>query len=308
MDGAMEASYKYVIYFERPDFDEWKKTIEYHFKIKRKSGGGECGPVDVFQGNVYRIAFKDRKDQLSVLKKRVHSIERENKIVARFIVHETPESLLPEPSTLTTTAPEADNPKVGCETEYHVAASPLPPVVQNQQEHLESSTPQNPQKEPSKAGQHPEDELLPSGGHAQLQLVSGTGKIQPDVEENGPLRDREAQWVDKVKETSRPSQADKVDIVDYMQGNPAEAESPSIRVQPNPSGSHKASSLSWEEPQRRPLSDQHGPRDYMGSAAREVQEGKGGQRYDLPGGGNVLVCRGDITKVKADALVNAANG
>jgi hypothetical protein len=56
--------------------------------------------------------------QLSVLEKRVHSIERKNKIVARFIVHETPESLLPEPSTLTTTAPEADNPKVGFEVSY----------------------------------------------------------------------------------------------------------------------------------------------------------------------------------------------
>jgi hypothetical protein len=56
--------------------------------------------------------------QLSVLKKRVHSIERENKIVARFIVHETPESLLPDPSTLTTTAPEAENPKMGCEVSY----------------------------------------------------------------------------------------------------------------------------------------------------------------------------------------------
>ena len=58
-------------------------------------------------------------DQLRVLKKRDHSIEgKNNKLVARFIVHEIPESLLPEPSTLTTTAPEADNPKVGFEVSY----------------------------------------------------------------------------------------------------------------------------------------------------------------------------------------------
>ena len=56
--------------------------------------------------------------QLSVLEKRDHSVEKENKIVASFIVHQTPESLLPDPSTLTTTTPEADNPKVGCEVSY----------------------------------------------------------------------------------------------------------------------------------------------------------------------------------------------
>ncbi|CAL8384840.1 unnamed protein product [Arctogadus glacialis] len=313
MDGAMEASYKYDVYFECPDVDnERKKKIGLYFKNKRKSCGGDCGPVDVFKGNVYRIAFKDQEVQLSVLKKRDHSIEKEDKIVASFIVHATPESLLPDPSTLTTTTPEADNPKVGCETKFPVAASPSQPMVQNHQLHFESSPLQNPLKEPPMAGQHPEDEPSSSGIHAQLDLdknrviVSGAGKIQP--EEFKPLEDREEQGDDKVKETFKHSQADKVDFVDDMQGNPAEAESPSIRVQPHPSGFHKAGSLSWEEPQRRPLSDQPGSRDYMGSAAREVQEEKGSQRYDLPGGVNVLVCRGDITKVNADALVNAANG
>ncbi|XP_030193888.1 uncharacterized protein LOC115529368 isoform X2 [Gadus morhua] len=313
MDGAMEASYKYDVYFECPDVDnEKKKKIGLYFKNKRKSSGGDCGPVDLVKGNVYRIAFKDQEVQLSVLEKRDHSVKRDNKIVASFIVHETPESLLPDPSTVTTTTPEADNPKGGCETKFPVAASPSQPMVQNHQLHFESSPLQNPLKEPSMAGQNPEDVLSSSAGHAQLNLdkkrviVSGAGKIQP--EEFKPLKDREEQGDDKVKETFKQSQADKVDIVDVMQGNPAEAESPSIRVQPRPSGFHKAGSLWWEEPQRRPLSDQHGPRDYMGSAAREVQEGKGSQRYDLPGGVNVLVCRGDITKVNADALVNAANG
>ncbi|XP_059932687.1 uncharacterized protein LOC132475533 isoform X2 [Gadus macrocephalus] len=316
MDDAMEGSYKYYVYFECPDVDDKrKKNIEFYFKNKRKSCGGECGRVDVFKGNVYRIAFEDKEVQHSVLEKRDHSVERENKIVASFTVHETPESLLPDPSTVTTT-PEADNPKVGLssppETKFPVAASPSQPMVQNLQSHFESSPLQNPLKEPSMAGQNPEDELSSSAGHAQLDLdknrviVSGAGKIQP--EEFKPLKDREEQGDDKVKETFKHSQADKVDIVYVIQGNPAEAESPSIRVQPHPSGFHKAGSLSWEEPQRRPLSDQHGPRDHMGSAAREVQEGKGSQRYDLPGGVTVLVCRGDITKVKADALVNAANG
>jgi hypothetical protein len=64
MDGAMKASYKYEVYFECPDFDdERKKIIEFYFNNKRKSCGGECGPVVVFKGNVYRIAFKDRKGE-----------------------------------------------------------------------------------------------------------------------------------------------------------------------------------------------------------------------------------------------------
>ena len=201
------------------------------------------------------------------------------------------------------------------QTEYPIAASPSPPTVQNHQVHqYTSSILQNPLEGPPMAGQHLEVELLSSGSHAQLDLdkdrviVRGTGKIQRDGDKLKPLEDTEEQGDDKVKETSSANQSDKVDIVDQMQGKPAEAESPSITVQPHQSGSHKASSLWYEEPQRRPLSDQPGPRDYMGSAAREVQEGKRSQLYDLPGGVTVLVCRGDITKVNADALVNSANG
>jgi hypothetical protein len=64
MDGAMEASYKYDVYFECPDVDnEKKKKIGLYFKNKRKSSGGDCGPVDLVKGNVYRIAFKDQEGE-----------------------------------------------------------------------------------------------------------------------------------------------------------------------------------------------------------------------------------------------------
>ena len=62
LDGAM--SFKYEVYFEYPDMnDKIKKKIKRFFEISRRSGGGDCGPLEVFEGNVYRIAFGDRKGE-----------------------------------------------------------------------------------------------------------------------------------------------------------------------------------------------------------------------------------------------------
>ncbi|CAL8327056.1 unnamed protein product [Lota lota] len=278
----MEASYKYEVYFECPNMDSERiRKLEKYFQITRKSGGGECGRLEVFKGNVYKIAFKDQNVQQRVLEKRDHVSSQ----FPSIIVHGTPQFVLHDLSTVKTTTPKADDLKAGLSsppaTEFPVAASPSPPIVQNQEVHLESL------KEASVARQHLEEELLSIGSPNQLQLdkdrviVSGTGQVQPDGDGFKHWEYRKEQGVDKVKE--RPSQADMVDIVSHMQGQPAEI-------------------------QRASLSDQPAPRYYTGPAAREAQGAKGSHSYVLPRGVRVLVCHGDITKETADALVNAANG
>ena len=58
----MDVPFKYEVYFVFPDMDNQRKTrILNYFRNKRKSGGGECGPMEAFKGNVYRIAFQDKK-------------------------------------------------------------------------------------------------------------------------------------------------------------------------------------------------------------------------------------------------------
>ncbi|KAJ3585297.1 hypothetical protein NHX12_014018 [Muraenolepis orangiensis] len=57
------SSYGHQVYLECVglDTEEMKKKVEMYFKVRRKSGGGECGPVEAVEGNVYRIAFKLRE-------------------------------------------------------------------------------------------------------------------------------------------------------------------------------------------------------------------------------------------------------
>ncbi|XP_048826813.1 protein mono-ADP-ribosyltransferase PARP14-like isoform X3 [Brienomyrus brachyistius] len=68
--------YKYPLFFEVSNLDEkLRKNIETYFQIRRKSGGGECGSVELTAGGTCKIAFKYEEDQQRVLQKGTHTLE-----------------------------------------------------------------------------------------------------------------------------------------------------------------------------------------------------------------------------------------
>ncbi|XP_076018634.1 uncharacterized protein LOC143010270 isoform X2 [Genypterus blacodes] len=72
----MDELYQYPVYFECPGLNEEKKNkIEMYFSIRRKSGGGQCGPLKKADDQVYNIAFKDKTAQQSVLQRSVHVLD-----------------------------------------------------------------------------------------------------------------------------------------------------------------------------------------------------------------------------------------
>uniref|UniRef100_W5LY42 Poly [ADP-ribose] polymerase n=1 Tax=Lepisosteus oculatus TaxID=7918 RepID=W5LY42_LEPOC len=67
---------QFPVFFEVSHLDEkTKEKLENYFKIRRKSGGGECGKIDHTGGNVYKICFQKREDQERVLQKKDHVVE-----------------------------------------------------------------------------------------------------------------------------------------------------------------------------------------------------------------------------------------
>ncbi|MBN3315729.1 PAR14 polymerase, partial [Atractosteus spatula] len=67
---------QFPVFFEVSHLDEkTKEKLENYFKIRRKSGGGECGKIDHISGNVYKICFQKREDQERVLQKKDHVVE-----------------------------------------------------------------------------------------------------------------------------------------------------------------------------------------------------------------------------------------
>ncbi|CDQ77734.1 unnamed protein product [Oncorhynchus mykiss] len=68
--------FKYPVFFECQTLDPPQKNmIKRYFGIKRKSGGGDCGPVESVGDKVYKIAFIDQTVQERVLQKPNHVLE-----------------------------------------------------------------------------------------------------------------------------------------------------------------------------------------------------------------------------------------
>ena len=51
------------VFFECPSLltEQKKKKIEKYFRVQRRSGGGDCGPLRSVKDQVYSIAFKCKK-------------------------------------------------------------------------------------------------------------------------------------------------------------------------------------------------------------------------------------------------------
>uniref|UniRef100_A0A4W5RT50 Macro domain-containing protein n=1 Tax=Hucho hucho TaxID=62062 RepID=A0A4W5RT50_9TELE len=65
--------FKYPVFFECQTLDPSQKNkIKRYFGIQRKSGGGDCGPVESVGDKVYKIAFIDQTVQERVLQKPNH--------------------------------------------------------------------------------------------------------------------------------------------------------------------------------------------------------------------------------------------
>ncbi|XP_017296327.1 protein mono-ADP-ribosyltransferase PARP14 [Kryptolebias marmoratus] len=68
----------FPVFFECPSLnEEQKKRVENYFRIKRKSGGGECSSVTEVEEKVYSVVFKERDAQQRVLQKPKHELEVE---------------------------------------------------------------------------------------------------------------------------------------------------------------------------------------------------------------------------------------
>ncbi|KAF3837258.1 hypothetical protein F7725_004722 [Dissostichus mawsoni] len=78
----MDDFHQYPVFFECPSLSDQVKKIENYFRVRRRSGGGDCGSLRKVSGSlrkvtdqIYSISFKNQKDQQAVLKKSVHDVE-----------------------------------------------------------------------------------------------------------------------------------------------------------------------------------------------------------------------------------------
>ncbi|XP_039678553.1 protein mono-ADP-ribosyltransferase PARP14-like [Perca fluviatilis] len=91
----MDGVYQYSVFFEWHSslLGEQAKRIETYFRVRRRSGGGDCGPVSRVKDDVYSVAFKYQKDQLAVLQKSEHVVDG-----VVFAVRGTMEHIISSPS------------------------------------------------------------------------------------------------------------------------------------------------------------------------------------------------------------------
>ncbi|XP_041841549.1 uncharacterized protein LOC121639989 isoform X3 [Melanotaenia boesemani] len=114
----MDGFYQYPVFFGcQKDLREQTKKVEKHFRVRRRSGGGDCGPLTTVAENVYSITFRNQEDQQEVLRRTEHVLE----LTDGPLVVTVRDSLEPPTSTHTTNStPAAENPQ-------STPASPAPP-------------------------------------------------------------------------------------------------------------------------------------------------------------------------------------
>lgn len=60
--GMMADQTQHPVFFECESIKEEHLTrVQKYFGIRRKSGGGECGPVTTVDENLYSVAFRNKK-------------------------------------------------------------------------------------------------------------------------------------------------------------------------------------------------------------------------------------------------------
>ena len=59
----MEDEHQYPVFFECHSplvRGPRRRAIEQHFSLRRRSGGGDCGPLTTVRDDVFRVAFRSR--------------------------------------------------------------------------------------------------------------------------------------------------------------------------------------------------------------------------------------------------------
>ncbi|XP_059211325.1 protein mono-ADP-ribosyltransferase PARP14-like [Centropristis striata] len=68
--------YLYPVFFECQSLlEEHKTKIEKYFRVRRRSGGGDCGQLRSVGDNIYSVAFRNQKDQQAVLQRSEHVVD-----------------------------------------------------------------------------------------------------------------------------------------------------------------------------------------------------------------------------------------
>ncbi|KAM8899687.1 uncharacterized protein AB9W97_010009 isoform 2-T2 [Spinachia spinachia] len=74
--SAMGDVHQHPVFFEcRGPLGERGRAIQRYFSVRRKSGGGECGPLERLGERTYRVAFTDQRDQQEVLRRSQHVVD-----------------------------------------------------------------------------------------------------------------------------------------------------------------------------------------------------------------------------------------
>ncbi|XP_034020308.1 LOW QUALITY PROTEIN: GTPase IMAP family member 6-like [Thalassophryne amazonica] len=114
--------------------------MEQYFRVRRRSGGGDCGALREVKPNIYCIAFKDQKDQQRVLQKFEHVLE----FADGSLVFMVRESLDPPNTSTPVHSPAARNHipvsgahPSGAESELQLDASILPYALKSLQTSFE---------------------------------------------------------------------------------------------------------------------------------------------------------------------------
>uniref|UniRef100_A0A672IEA2 Uncharacterized LOC115386165 n=1 Tax=Salarias fasciatus TaxID=181472 RepID=A0A672IEA2_SALFA len=127
--------YRYPVYFNcgKVLSQEQKKRIENYFQIKRRSGGGECSPVEEVSENIYRIGFTRREDQQSVLQRTHHVVQLGEDSLTLTVK----ESLDPQTSEHTSTSFSSSTRPA--QTPQVIPPSPPPPSGEDYELHPDGS-------------------------------------------------------------------------------------------------------------------------------------------------------------------------
>ncbi|XP_047241013.1 protein mono-ADP-ribosyltransferase PARP14-like isoform X1 [Girardinichthys multiradiatus] len=173
----MDTNDKFPVFFECAHLnDDQRKRIESYFKIKRKSGGGECGSVTEVGGTVYSIAFKEQDAQQSVLQRSKHVLE----IAGVTIVLNVRDNARPSTSSDNATVPPgpagSPNLKLATTSPQQKQQSSIPPNLLTSSEEYELKRDIyifRYLKESPKVKEELEN---------QLALLSCTAELQPEEE------------------------------------------------------------------------------------------------------------------------------
>uniref|UniRef100_A0A672IGG6 Uncharacterized LOC115386165 n=1 Tax=Salarias fasciatus TaxID=181472 RepID=A0A672IGG6_SALFA len=131
----MGDKYRYPVYFECGRLSqEQKRRISKYFQIKRKSGGGECSPVEEMSENIYRIAFRRQEDQQSVLERTQHVLHLGEESLTLTVKKE---SLDPQTSEHTSSSPSFSTRPA--QTPQVIPPSPPPPSGEDYELHPDGS-------------------------------------------------------------------------------------------------------------------------------------------------------------------------